>query len=107
MWNLEKWYRCSYLQSRNRDAVVENRGMDTEVEKGAWVEWGDYNQWEATVQLRKLNSMLCGDLNEKEIQQRAKKWKQLQISFSWAPKSLWMVTAATKLKDSCSLEEKL
>ena len=27
--------------------------------------------------------------------------------FSWAPKSLPMVTAATKLKDACSLEEKL
>ena len=27
--------------------------------------------------------------------------------FSWAPKSLKMVTAAIKLKDTCSLEEKL
>ena len=27
--------------------------------------------------------------------------------FSWAPKSLWMVTAAMKLKDGCSLEGKL
>ena len=27
--------------------------------------------------------------------------------FSWAPKSLKMVTAAVKLKDACSLEEKL
>ena len=27
--------------------------------------------------------------------------------FSWAPKSLWTVTAAMKLKDTCSLEEKL
>ena len=27
--------------------------------------------------------------------------------FSWAPKSLQMVTAAMKLKDACSLEEKL
>ena len=27
--------------------------------------------------------------------------------FSWVPKSLQMVTAATKLKDTCSLEEKL
>ena len=27
--------------------------------------------------------------------------------FSWAPKSLQTVTAATKLKDPCSLEEKL
>ena len=27
--------------------------------------------------------------------------------YSWAPKSLQMVTAAMKLKDTCSLEEKL
>ena len=27
--------------------------------------------------------------------------------FFWAPKSLQMVTAAMKLKDACSLEEKL
>ena len=27
--------------------------------------------------------------------------------FSWAPKSLQMVTVAMKLKDACSLEEKL
>ena len=26
---------------------------------------------------------------------------------SWTPKSLWTVTAAIKLKDVCSLEEKL
>ena len=35
------------------------------------------------------------------------KWKQWKIFFSWAPKSLWMVTAAMKLKDAFSLEEKL
>ena len=34
-------------------------------------------------------------------------WKQWQILFSWGPKSLWIVTAAMKLKDVCSLEEKL
>ena len=33
--------------------------------------------------------------------------KQWQTSFSWAPKSLQMVSAAMKLKDACSLEEKL
>ena len=27
--------------------------------------------------------------------------------FSWAPKSLWTVTAVMKLKDTCSLKEKL
>ena len=34
-----------------------------------------------------------------------KKCKQCQISFSWAPKSMWVMTAAMKLKDVCSLEE--
>ena len=29
------------------------------------------------------------------------------LFFSWAPNSLWRVTAALKLKDICSLEEKL
>ena len=29
-----------------------------------------------------------------------KKWKQWQILFSWALKSLWMVTAVMKLKDT-------
>ena len=35
------------------------------------------------------------------------KQKQWQISFSWGPKSLWTVTAAIKLKDTCFLEDKL
>ena len=34
-------------------------------------------------------------------------WKQWETLFSWAPKSLQIVTAAMKLKDTCSLEEKL
>ena len=35
-----------------------------------------------------------------------KKWKQWQALFSWAPKLLWMVTAAMKFNNTCSLEEK-
>ena len=35
-----------------------------------------------------------------------KQWKQWQTLLSWAPKSLQMVTAAMKLKDAYSLEEK-
>ena len=34
-------------------------------------------------------------------------WKQWQTLFSWAPKSLQMVTSAMKLKDTCYLEEEL
>ena len=33
--------------------------------------------------------------------------EQWQTLFSWAPESLQMVTAAMKLKDTCSLQEKL
>ena len=37
----------------------------------------------------------------------AKQWKQWQTLFSWTPKSLQMLTAAMKLKDTYSLEGKL
>jgi len=36
-----------------------------------------------------------------------KKMKPCQSLFSWAPKSLKMVNSAIKLKDACSLQEKL
>ena len=44
MWNLEKWYRWTYLQGRNRDADVENRHVVT-VGTGE----GETN-WESSVQ---------------------------------------------------------
>ena len=40
-------------------------------------------------------------------EQKGEEWKQWQILFSWAPKSLRIVTAAMKFKDTCSLEGKL
>ena len=36
-----------------------------------------------------------------------KKLETGQALFSWAPKSLWMVTVAMKLKDTHSLKERL
>ena len=36
-----------------------------------------------------------------------KHWKQWQTLFSWVPKSLQMLTAIIKIKDACTLEEKL
>ena len=35
------------------------------------------------------------------------KEETMAVLFSWAPKSLWIMTAAMKLKDACSLKEKL
>ena len=55
--------------------------------------------------IQKTKIMASGPITS--WQTDGKQWKQWQILFSWAPKSLWMVTAAMKLKDACSLEEKL
>ena len=55
--------------------------------------------------IQKTKIMASGPVTSWQIDE--KKWKQWQILFSWAPKSLQMVTAAMKLKDACSLEEKL
>ena len=41
MWNLEKLYRWTYLQGRNRDTEVVDGQMDTGVDKGGWDELGD------------------------------------------------------------------
>ena len=39
MWNPEKWYRRTYLQSRNRDTDVENKRMDTKGEREGGRNW--------------------------------------------------------------------
>ena len=55
--------------------------------------------------IQKIKIMVSGPITSWQIE--GGKWKQWQIFFSWAPTSLWMVTTAMKLKDACSLEEKL
>ena len=55
------------------------------------------------VQITKI--MASGPTTSWEID--GKQWKQCQTLFLGAPKSLQMVTAAMKLKDACSLKEKL
>ena len=49
--------------------------------------------------------MVSGPITSWQIE--GEKWKQLQILFSWAPESLWTMTAAMKLKDACFFEEKV
>ena len=59
--------------------------------------------WKLNIQ--KMKIMASGPpLHGKQM---GKQWKQWETLFSWAPTSLQMVTAAMKLKDACSLEEKL
>ena len=39
MWNLEKWYRWTSLQGRNRDIDIENKHMDTKGGRGSGMNW--------------------------------------------------------------------
>ena len=55
--------------------------------------------------IKKTKIMASSPITSWQIDEE--KWKQWQTLFSWAPKSLWMVTAAMKLKNIYSLEEKL
>ena len=39
MWNIEKWYRWTYLQDKNRDTEVENGHVDTGEEGEGGTNW--------------------------------------------------------------------
>ena len=58
-----------------------------------------------TCNIQKTKIMASGLITSWQID--GKQWKQCQTLFFWVPKSLQMVTAAMKLKDAYSLEEKL
>ena len=55
--------------------------------------------------IQKTKIMASGPTTSWQID--GKQWKQWEALFWGAPKSLQMATAAMKLKDACSLEEKL
>ena len=54
--------------------------------------------------IQKIKITACGSITSWQIDGKTMK---TDILFSWAPKSLWMVITDMKLKDTCSLEEKL
>ena len=55
--------------------------------------------------IQKMKIMASGPITSWQID--GKQWKQCQTLFFWAPKSLQMVIAAMKLKDTYPLEGKL
>ena len=55
--------------------------------------------------IQKMKIMASGPISS--WKQMGKQWKQCQTLFYWAPKSLQIVIAAMKLKDTYSLEENL
>ena len=55
--------------------------------------------------IQKMKIMASGAITSWQI--HGKQWKQWETLFGGTPKSLQMVTAAMKLKNACSLKEKL
>ena len=55
--------------------------------------------------IQKTKIMASGPITSWEID--GETWKQCQTLFLGAPKSLQMVNAAMKLKDTCYMEDKL
>ena len=70
------------------------------------LEEGERGEWKSCLKAQpsKTNVTASGPISSWQIE--GKRWKQWETLFSWAPKSLQMVTAAMKLNDACSLEEK-
>ena len=66
----------------------------------------DHEKASLKLNIQKTKIMASGPITSGQIDGK-KKWEKRQILFSWAPKSLWRLTIATKLKDICSLKEKL
>ena len=55
--------------------------------------------------IQKMKIMASGPITSRQID--GETMEKVRLLFSWAPISLQMVTAAMKLKDGYSLEEKL
>ena len=81
------------------------KGTKELLDEGDREKWKSWFKTQKKTKFQKAKIMASSPITSWQID--GGKWKQWQISFSWAPKSLWIVTAATKLKDTCPLEEKL
>ena len=74
---------------------ADDTTLMAECEREQWKSWLKLN-------IQKMKIIASGPNTSWQID-----WKQWETLFSWAPKSLQMVTAALKLKDACCLEEKV
>ena len=83
-----RWYQSNGRKQRTKEPLDED-------ERGEWKSW---------LETRHSENPRSWHPGPSFHGKQGKKQKQWQILFSWAPKSLWTVTAAVKLKDVCSLE---
>ena len=103
-WNQDCWKKyqqpqiCRWYHSNGRKWRRTKEPLD----EGERVEW---KCWLKTQHSKNKDHGI--QFHHIKANRRGEKWKHWHILLSWAPKSLWMVTAVMKLKDAWSLEEKL
>ena len=85
---------CRWYHSNSRNWRGTKEPLD-EDERGEWQNW---------LETQHSKNYSHGIWSYHFTPNLGKKWKQWQLLFSWAPKSLWTVIVAMKLKDACSLE---
>ena len=72
MWNLEKWHRWSYLQSRNRDTDVENKCMDTKEEGGGM-------NWEIGIDIYILSTVCIKQISNENLLYSTRNFTQCSV----------------------------
>ena len=102
-WNQDRWEKYQQPQiCRWHYPYGRKRGGTKEP---SWWKWKRrVEKVGLKLSIQKIKIMASGPITSWQM---GKQWKLWQILFWGAPKSLQMVTAAMKLKDACSLEEKL
>ena len=88
---------CRWYHSNGRQGRKTKEPLD-ENERREWKSWLE------TQHSKKLRSWYL--VPSLHCKYKGKKWKQGQTLFSWAPKSLQMVTVAMKFKNAWSFEGK-
>ena len=74
MWNLEKQYRCTSLQGRNRDTDIENKRMDTKGGKQGGGGGGGGMNWEIGIDIYML---IC----VKQITNKNLLYKKIKLTY--------------------------
>ena len=98
-WVLNPFSRgSSWLRNQNRVSCISGEFFTS---------WGLGNPNVSIGSPINSNTVHIKTSRKKFMSKNGEKVKQWPIIFSWASKSLWMATADLKLKDACSLEEKL
>ena len=94
------WRNISNLRYADDSTLMTE---SEEEQKNPW--WKQKRRWKSWLTTQHSKNEDHGNQSHHFMANRNN--EEWQTLFSWAPKSLQVLTAAMKLKDICSLEEKL